>query len=129
MPSIADKIVRIFVEDFLEFGHSLVAARHVFGRRRAGNVKAGVRGGEIEPRVEQLGIGFFRLLEVFNRSVGLAVLEGGDAFVQEVASLEFAAARDARHDENHRSECRQPGVRFESIRKSSKHPIPAHGAT
>jgi hypothetical protein len=58
----------------------------------AGNVLARVGSGEIKARIHQCGIEILSLLEILDRGVVLAVFEGGDALVKEVAGLEFIAA-------------------------------------
>ncbi len=86
------KIIGVLVQDFLEFRDGLVAARQVFLRRRARDIQAGVGRGQVQAGIEKLRIGFLGLFEVFNGCVRLAIFEGGDTFVEEISSLQFAAA-------------------------------------
>ena len=75
----------------------------VFFRRRAGNVLAGIRGGQVQPSVQQIGIKLLGFLEEFHRFVKLPFLESGNALVQQVARVQFIATRNAgRKDQQRR---------------------------
>src|SRR5260370_31708519 len=98
------EIVGINAENFLEFFDRLVAKAHVLLRGRAGNILAGVSGGEVEARVHQTGIEFLGLLEILDSRVILRVLEGSDTLIEEVARFQFVAAGDAGAQNDERRE-------------------------
>jgi len=79
----------------LIFGDGLFAVIEVFIRRSAGNVLAGVSGSEIKASIDEVGIEFLGLLEIFDGLIELSFLEGGDTLVEKVARLELVAARNA----------------------------------
>ena len=92
------KIVGILVENGLEFRDGLLAVADVFRRRRAGNILAGVGGGEIELGVRKRRIEFLGLLEILDGDVELSAFVSVDALVQQVARLELVAAADDERD-------------------------------
>ena len=101
-----------FSRTFLIFGDGLFAVIQVFVRRSAGNVLAGVGGGEIETSIDEVGIEFLGLLEIFDGLVELGVLESGDTLVEKVARLQLVAAGNAeRETEMAAKERSRPGKR------------------
>ncbi len=81
----------------LEFGDGLLAHVDILVGRRAGNVLAGVCGGQIEAGVGQIRIQILRLLEVFNREIELTSPEGLHALVQLVARSKLVATCRRNH--------------------------------
>ena len=68
-------IVRILVENIFIFRDGFLAMAHIFVRGSAWNVLAGVCGGEVQAGVDEIGIQFLRLFEVFDGGVKLSVFE------------------------------------------------------
>ena len=93
------EVVGILFEHIFVFRDGFLAVAHVFVRGSAGNVLAGVGGGEIQARVDEIGIEFFGLLEVFDGRVELGVLERGHTFVEKIAGTELVAAGNAERRE------------------------------
>jgi hypothetical protein len=79
------------LQNILEFSNRLVANPHIFVGRRARDVLRGVRRGEVNPGVEQIGIEILGLLEILDGGVVVAVAEIGDALIELVASAELGA--------------------------------------
>src|SRR5579863_5934810 len=88
-------VVGIFFESALVFLNGFVAVANVLVGRSAGNILAGVSGGEIETRVQKIRIEFLGLLEKFDSLIVLSVLESGDTFVEVIARLQLGAAGQA----------------------------------
>src|SRR5712691_13103357 len=86
------QIVGIELQNFLEFIDGLGAEAHVLLRARAGNILAGISGSQIEAGVHQTGIEVLGLLEILDGRVVLGVLVSGDTLIEEVTSLQLAAA-------------------------------------
>src|SRR5208283_324571 len=89
------EVVGIFFEHALIFGDGLFTVIEVFIRRSAGNVLAGVSGGEIKASIDKVGIEFLGLLEILDGLIELGFLEGGHTLVEKIARLELVAARNA----------------------------------
>ena len=94
------QIAGVDIEHVLEFGNGLVPKLHVRFGRSAGDVLAGVSGGQVEAGVHQRRIEISGLFEKLDGVVVLPVLKGADAFIEEIASLQFVAARSSGNEKN-----------------------------
>ncbi len=94
------------LQNFLEFIDGLGAEAHVLLRGRPGNILAGISGGQIEAGVHQTGIQVLGLFEILDGGVVLGVFVSRDALIEEVASLQLAAAGEACGENQERYEGR-----------------------
>src|SRR5580704_7049491 len=88
-------VVGVFFESALVFLNGFVAMANVLVGWSAGNILAGVSGGEIETRVQKIWIEFFGLLEKFDSLIVLSVFKSGDTFVEVIARLQLGAPGQA----------------------------------
>src|SRR6266852_8198949 len=109
-------------ENFLEFVDGLGAEAHVLVRGRAGNILAGISGGQIEAGVHQTGIEVLGLLEKLDSGVVLGFLESGDTFIEAVPGCQFVAAGDARSENHERSKGGSAASEANGPRPSRVHP-------
>src|SRR5258708_9845944 len=105
------EIIGVGLENFLKFCDGLFADILILLGGGARNVLTGIGGGEIETGVEERGIEILGLLEVLNRGIVLAVFESSNAFVKEIARLEFVAAGETDGANQQRQESRSPAKR------------------
>ncbi len=101
-------VVRVDVQDFLEFGDGLIPACLILGRRSAGDVLARVSCCKIQPRIHQGGIRFLGLLEMLDSRIILPILEVSDTFVQLITRFELATARDTAREDQQRHQGQSP---------------------
>src|SRR6266436_1693649 len=86
------EIVRIFLQNLLEFLDGLIPAILVLFRGRTRDVQAGVSSAEIQARVQKIGVRLLGLLKILNGRVGLAVLKGIYALIEQIPRLQLVAA-------------------------------------
>src|SRR6266699_2233558 len=84
------QVVGVDAEHFLEFRDGLIAETSVGFGGSARNVLAGVRRSQVQASVHEGWVELLGLFEILDGLVVLAVLEGVDTLIEEVASLEKA---------------------------------------
>src|SRR6202022_3329986 len=85
------EVLGINLENVLELSNGLLALADIFLGRGAGNVLAGVSGGEIDARIQKAGIKLLGLLEILDGLVVQSALICLDTFVEKIACLELIA--------------------------------------
>src|SRR6266550_1200990 len=87
------QVVGVDAEHFLEFRDGLIAETSVGFGGSARDVLAGVRRSQVQASVHEGWVELLGLFEILDGLVVLAVLEGVDTLIEEVASLQLVASR------------------------------------
>src|SRR2546429_4552457 len=86
------QVVGVDAEHFLEFRDGLIAETSVGFGGSARDVLAGVRRSQVQASVHEGWVELLGLFEILDGLVVLAVLEGVDTLIEEVASLQLVAS-------------------------------------